>query len=460
MYTMKGFWLTILTIIFMSFSVFWISKADNINIDDLFFSGSLEAALDYSSDVNFHYDWNNFAWKIFLLDSIDNSEIISLSWDTKNCRKQLRWFMWNSARWNKIRPLDSQTLLEFRDIDSSYDNLEIAGWWYANCDWDSTHIYGAITHNRKSIEYVMIAGVTYDFLNNNYNTIFSDNLNSNTNTIDWYYFDSYGWIGDISWAGIPICDTTRVWDRAVVCSTDILIQTNDCGQTQTVNWTKLCWSVNWWWWGGGSTITKDECNWEDCSSSYYDDSCEAEPVDSSKHNSAIEINPDYSIEQNNAYSYAYQNWITTMPTIEKADIKWKLIRKHLAKMITVYAVNVLWLRTDNSMSGCKDFADIKGESNEMKLYMQYSCQLGLMWLDSNGSPATKFNPNEKVTRAQFGTVMSRMLRWTKYNWWEWKRYTKHLEALKDWWIMTKIDTPKMLELRWWVMLMLMRNANS
>jgi hypothetical protein len=76
--------------------------------------------------------------------------------------------------------------------------------------------------------------------------------------------------------------------------------------------------------------------------------------------------------------------------------------------------------------------------------------LGLM-----GVWIKEFNPNGIVSRAEFGTVLSRALRWAKYNN-DNIYYEKHLEALKKDWIMTKIENPKAQELRGRVMLMLMR----
>lgn len=52
---------------------------------------------------------------------------------------------------------------------------------------------------------------------------------------------------------------------------------------------------------------------------------------------------------------------------------------------------------------------MKYESEEMQEYAILSCQLGLM-----GQNITKFRPNDIVTRAEFGTILSRMLRGDKY----------------------------------------------
>jgi hypothetical protein len=78
-----------------------------------------------------------------------------------------------------------------------------------------------------------------------------------------------------------------------------------------------------------------------------------------------------------------------------------------------------------------------------------------MGLNTDGTIDTVFNPNEVITRAQFGTILSRVLRGDIYNGGE-IYYKKHLDALKEAGIMNKIDTPLAKELRGWVMLMLMR----
>jgi hypothetical protein len=98
----------------------------------------------------------------------------------------------------------------------------------------------------------------------------------------------------------------------------------------------------------------------------------------------------------------------------------------------------------------------------LKLYIKYACQLGLMWYEPDGkTEALSFNPNGEVSRAEFGTVLSRALYGNEYNGWT-PYYLKHLQALKAAGIMNNITDPEhMLELRWYVMLMLMRaDANG
>ncbi len=165
----------------------------------------------------------------------------------------------------------------------------------------------------------------------------------------------------------------------------------------------------------------------------------------------------YPTESNNAYLWAYKMGITKFPTIQQANLDGKLYRSHLAKMISEYAVKQL-KKTTNTGANCI-FSDMTNQSTEMKVYAQAACQLGLMGLKSDGTPDTKFNPTAEVTRAQFGTTLSRLLYGASNN--EkvgGERYTSHLNALKAAGIMTKIEKPTMDELRGNVFLMLMRTV--
>ena len=161
---------------------------------------------------------------------------------------------------------------------------------------------------------------------------------------------------------------------------------------------------------------------------------------------------EYSSELQQAYKWAYVNGITTMDSIEKANMKWNITREELAKMISNYAKNILWIKPDTS----KNCFFINSNINPTLVEsVTESCQLWLMW-----QGISDFRPKDSVTRAEFWTVLSRVLRWDKNEWWS-TYYENHLKALKFEWIMNKIDTPMNKEVRGYVMLMLMRsNAES
>jgi len=170
---------------------------------------------------------------------------------------------------------------------------------------------------------------------------------------------------------------------------------------------------------------------------------------------SISFATNYSMEERAAYDYAFQNGITTMNSIDDANIEWNLTRIAMAKMLSNYAINALWLKPDTSKN-CY-FSDISSSLDyQYDNWVTKACQLWLMgvWID-------KFYPNWKVTRAEFGTVLSRALNakdTTKLNRMNGviPYYSEHLNYLKDKWIMNDISNPTSFEHRWRVMLMLMR----
>lgn len=170
------------------------------------------------------------------------------------------------------------------------------------------------------------------------------------------------------------------------------------------------------------------------------------PITSSK---GSIVNSPFSVEMNTAYLYAYDIGITTMNTIQKANIEGNLIRAHMAKMMVNYAVNVLEQKPNTWMLCI--FTDIANQSAEMGFYIKLACQLGLM-----GVNISNFNPDGEVIRAQFGTVLSRALYGDMYNDWV-PFYLNHLNALQANNIITN-TTPELKEIRGYVMLMLLRAA--
>jgi hypothetical protein len=133
-----------------------------------------------------------------------------------------------------------------------------------------------------------------------------------------------------------------------------------------------------------------------------------------------------------------------------------LDRISMAKMLSQYAINVLW-KIPNVDAGVPDFPDITPELDEQfgnAVALAY--QLGIMWINID-----EFRPFDLVPRSEFGTALSRMLYQTSD--WEYEKtdeyYTLHFEKLKEKWIMNVFD-PYMEELRWYVMIMLMRSTKK
>ena len=100
------------------------------------------------------------------------------------------------------------------------------------------------------------------------------------------------------------------------------------------------------------------------------------------------------------------------------------------------------------------FTDTDKAEGDLGTYVVKACKMGLM-----GQGIEKFRPGDKVTRGEFGTVLSRAIWGDKYNS-ENPFYAKHLQALKDAGIMNNISDPNATEMRGWVMLMLQRAAEN
>ncbi len=157
---------------------------------------------------------------------------------------------------------------------------------------------------------------------------------------------------------------------------------------------------------------------------------------------------DYSDELLGAYDYAYGVGITTQSSVDSADMYGSLKRSHMAKMMSNYAKEVLG-STPDTTKACA-FTDVANETAELQGYITEACQLGLMGID-----LTAFNPNGAVTRAQFGTVLSRALYGDANNGGT-PYYANHLTALQDAGVMNNISTPNAPEVRGYVMLMMER----
>jgi predicted alpha/beta hydrolase family esterase len=160
----------------------------------------------------------------------------------------------------------------------------------------------------------------------------------------------------------------------------------------------------------------------------------------------------YSDELQGAYDYAYSQGITTMSSIDNANMYGDLTRGQLSKMISQWAEKEMGVAVDET-AVCS-FTDTDKAEGDLGTYVVKACKMGLM-----GQGIEKFRPGDKVTRGEFGTVLSRAIWGDKYNS-ENPFYAKHLQALKDAGIMNNISDPNATEMRGWVMLMLQRAAEN
>ena len=166
---------------------------------------------------------------------------------------------------------------------------------------------------------------------------------------------------------------------------------------------------------------------------------------------ALAATPD--TELGKAYEWAYANGITTMSSYEAANMTNPITRAEMAKMLSNYAKKFMNATPDTSKE-C-NFGDTKSIGGDLAVAIIESCQLGIM-----GQGISNFRPNAPITRAEFGTALSRVL-WggtyeggTPY-------YARHLAALQSAKIMNIIvNAESTNEIRGYVMLMLMRASEG
>ena len=161
---------------------------------------------------------------------------------------------------------------------------------------------------------------------------------------------------------------------------------------------------------------------------------------------------DYPQEYKSAYTRAFNNWITTQTTIDNANMYWEISRIELAKMISNYAMHNL--RKQKSSFDTCSYSDISEKlDDKYDNWVTNACQLWLMWQWIN-----EFRPYDKVTKAEFWTILSRLLYWGAYDWWH-PYYVKHLKKLNFEWIVSDIDDADVKnESRGNVMVMLKRSV--
>lgn len=278
-----------------------------------------------------------------------------------------------------------------------------------------------------------------------------DNINTtwaryNIPTFTVNYSAPSWWWGGWGWGGsyIPICTDTHLmcinWIYEI--KTGINCQWGDLG--------KMCWT---------DICVDGDYSWDPNDGICYDPT----KIEAGTGNttgtkiistwSRIPYISPYDKELTDAYRYAYWVKITTVSDIQRANLTWVLIRSHLAKMMSQYTTKVLGKKPDTTRN-CV-FKDMNGQTEEFKNFAILACQLWLMGLKTDGSPADIFNPDDEVNRAIFGTTLSRALFGDTHNGGQ-NRYGKHLNALKEKAVMNYIDKPFNRELRGYVMLMMMR----
>ena len=166
----------------------------------------------------------------------------------------------------------------------------------------------------------------------------------------------------------------------------------------------------------------------------------------------------FTSEQNDAYLWACQHNITTMRTIQDARLGHPLTRAELAKIMSAYAMKEYHLKP--LITGAANYKDVNADLGDLADYIQLAYQLQIMGIDADGTPIQAFEPHKLVSRAEFATVLSRVIWGNKHNISGDDRYSAHLQALKKYEIITSDVPANWWELRGRALLMLHRTAKS
>ena len=166
----------------------------------------------------------------------------------------------------------------------------------------------------------------------------------------------------------------------------------------------------------------------------------------------------FASEQNDAYLWSCQHNITTMRTIQDARLDQPLTRAELAKIMSVYAMKEYHLKP--LKVGAVNYKDVNADLGDLADYIQLAYQLQIMGINHDGTPIQSFEPHKLVSRAEFATVLSRVIWGSKHNISGDDRYSAHLQALKKYRVITSDVPANWWELRGRALLMLHRTAKS
>ena len=440
----------------------------------------VEELEDSHKNYRYYTSWDLQTWFDFTEPLYWYTEVY-VTWDDVKHVTYEYWTWveeWAISSWSCLIPRDNNWVAQSESCEEALPELNVLTWyhtplWYKK--WEDFTYSGAnitltwdIILEAKAIAntYTVVYQPwewTWEMESQEFEYDKAESLNKNKYRKEWYHFS---WWIDMLWKEY------RDWEKVLNLLTEWVLEL-------TAQWLQNPPAA--WWWQSITPATKEqehnaaEEKPEDKQESNQDKQQDETVKDESKTpentNTSNQTNtqessstsPDNSYktvvdpEIQSAYEWAYERDVTTIPSLDDAMPDGVVKRGHLAKMVVNYATNVLWREIPEKIPSYCRWNDRRTdrESEEIKDYAVKSCALWLMWLDM-----PKFLPNMEVTRAQFGTIMSRLLWWKKYAWWT-PYYRKHLNALKENNIMTQIENPeKRLELRQWVWLMLMRSAEN
>lgn len=384
----------------------------------------------YGLAVRCFKDENENTSKTLTLNIMSGENIIStwinFSDETPTSGQVLDAINWLSTEVELATGYHFQWYIDDAWVETAFDlDTAIASWTITS----SLALTWKVEPNKYTISFLDEEGT--EIMSGEFTYDQDSSLPANTTTKQWYTFK---WWKDGQW------NTYSDWATIKNLATE-----NGTVLEFTPIWEKIsqpsaggAWWSSWWHWS--HTVKPDPEVQENTHGSW----------DEIGHWSA-ELQNGYSQEMNDAYQFAYEHGITTMDSIQKADMEWWLTRIAMAKMLAYYAINILSMKPDETR--VNKFKDVTDKlSSQYDNWVDLAYQLWIMWINM---PNNRFRPFDLVTRAEFGTALSRML----YKLADGDRfyYSTHLKKLKEEKIINN-DNPSLRELRWYVMIMLMRTT--
>lgn len=250
------------------------------------------------------------------------------------------------------------------------------------------------------------------------------------------------------WATIEIpAVPSRAWYEFVWWDPGVPTTMPDDDITITAIWKRISWWRSGWWWGGNRRPWTWEWEWESGEQHWTID-WEAPKA----FGNLIKIS---DLEVFTAYVWAYRMWIISTKR-DDSDPDGYVTRWDMAEMVVKFTENVLEKEIPPTPTRCRWWDLIlEWKSPETIAYAEKACALWVMWIRMEN-----FMPNKILDRAEFWTILSRLLWWAKYDVIDASitkpYYTRHLNALNEAWIMKQIENPEMrqeLRKRAWLMMM-------
>jgi len=418
----------------------WIYYTNQISLD-LVVRSSSSSQYEISWDLN----WVYTGYGSWIYDSYDSVTLEVWDWE-----KQVKAIMQKEQGSGVFEILETNTISVVLDktfptiVELNYPDFN------QNVDWNIVFLRDSVVDTGVGLEkynLVIARDINITDIVFLWDSQYS-NLNFNLNTLsDWIYYRVV-YAEDFLWnSSVSLVSSFVVWE----------IDDN------YVAWLNLDMPKKVSGWKRWYTII-DSCPDWDYSYSYLDSSCGNSQSNLSEFDKKYILNKedfenktknmsDTDLELYTAYQYARYYNITTM-SFEEVDLYWSLLRKHFAKMIVNFASWTMGL-WDIVNTWCV-FDDVDWQSEELRSYMQLACEHGFMGLEYNWVPANSFWPDLPVSRAMFGTVLSRFIFGEQHNWNQENWYWDHLIALKKADIMKFIEYPHNIELRWYAFVMFKR----